>query len=201
MSLELELPRDAAVTIVGASFAAGFPRSTHVDAVGDVNGDRRPDLLVANHQGHGGDAARSYVVFGGSWPARLSLSALGARGFRTADVVEPAGDVNGDGRADLIACGRTTARILFGRTGRRAAAPGAGFRLTGATCASRAGDIDGDAARICSRRRTAGAGSPASPWSSAGGRRRRSTSPAPGRCASASWRGAACFTASRRPAT
>ena len=144
--LELQVPRDAQVRIIGPAFAAGFSRAALVESAGDVNGDGKPDLLVANLQGHGGDEAHSFVLFGGVWPKTVRLPTAKSRGFRIPGVVaEAAGDVNGDGRDDVLRCGDPTT-ILFGRTGTQAAAPAAGFRVSGGICngPARAGDVDKD---------------------------------------------------------
>jgi Ca2+-binding RTX toxin-like protein len=85
---------------------SGF--ASTVAAVGDVNGDRRDDIAVAS-----GGAGRAYVVFGRS--QSIDVRALGTGGFaiEAADprggasyrlggqVVGP-GDVNGDGRPDVV---------------------------------------------------------------------------------------------------
>lgn len=144
---DLVLPRDAARTIVGPPFAAGFPRSTHVTNVGDVDGDDRPDLLVANRQGHGGSEVRSNLLFGGNGPKLTRLPASGRSGFSIPGLAAAAGDVNGDGHADLVGCatGRQHAvSILFGRAGRRPAVAGS-FRIVNVSgCPRGAGDVDGD---------------------------------------------------------
>jgi hypothetical protein len=83
---------------------------TSVAGAGDVNGDRVPDLLV------GGPSADlfsglAYVVFGSPSTAPVDLTTLGDGGFRidgavagdrAGGAVASAGDVNGDGRADLV---------------------------------------------------------------------------------------------------
>jgi Ca2+-binding RTX toxin-like protein len=127
--------------------------------LGDVNGDRKPDVAV----GAGRRRGEIYVLFG---PLRRSTASLKARmrrrqGFRiTSDrdlAVEPAGDVNGDGRADLIV--RSLRRenenaepptyVVFGRGAtsvvdlRRLGA--GGFRIDGGGLgAAGGGDVNGD---------------------------------------------------------
>ena len=144
---DLTVPLDAARTIDGPAFAAGFPRSTTVTNVGDVDRDGRPDLLVVNTQGHGGDAVRSNILFGGSWPKLTRLPASGRSGFSIPGRAAAAGDVNGDGHADLVSCtlpAQAAVSIRFGRAGRRPAAPRS-FRITNiGDCPRSAGDVDGD---------------------------------------------------------
>jgi hypothetical protein len=87
-----------------------------VSSAGDVNGDGLADLIVGAEQSDpaaGSNAGRGYVVFGqtGSSAVDLSAVAAGTGGFVingqcAADYsgrsVASAGDVNGDGLADLI---------------------------------------------------------------------------------------------------
>ncbi|MBL8385558.1 MAG: FG-GAP repeat protein, partial [Burkholderiales bacterium] len=87
-----------------------------VSAAGDVNGDGFADLIVGSPQANPNSTTWggvSYVVFGAStFASSLNLTALnGSTGFRLAGVasldkagnaVGAAGDVNGDGFADLI---------------------------------------------------------------------------------------------------
>ena len=88
-----------------------------VSSAGDVNGDGIADLLIGAYKSDpagGVDAGRSYVVFGktGSFTAiDLSAIATGNGGFvingqgasdYSGYSVSSAGDVNGDGFADLI---------------------------------------------------------------------------------------------------
>ncbi len=99
--------------------ATGDYSGHSVSAVGDINGDGYTDLLIGAPQCYGGNicsgSGRSYVVFGGSevyHQGVLSLSVLnGTNGFKldgeTANdysgySVSAAGDINGDGYADLL---------------------------------------------------------------------------------------------------
>ncbi|WP_350309686.1 VCBS domain-containing protein [Aquariibacter lacus] len=96
--------------------AAGDYSGRSVSAAGDVNGDGLADLIVGADRSDpsaGSSAGRSYVVFGKSTGTSVNLSAVatGVGGFvingqaaldRSGISVSAAGDVNGDGLADLI---------------------------------------------------------------------------------------------------
>ena len=99
---------------------AAFDRSGwSVASAGDVNGDGFSDLIIGarNADPNGQYSGASYVVFGkgpssGGFAANLDLSALdGTSGFQingeaeydcSGHSVASAGDVNGDGFADLV---------------------------------------------------------------------------------------------------
>ncbi len=91
---------------------AGDQSGISVSSAGDVNGDGFTDLIVGAFRNNG-EAGRSYVVFGQTDNVAIELSdvALGIGGFvingecagdQSGISVSSAGDVNGDGLADLI---------------------------------------------------------------------------------------------------
>jgi len=93
---------------------AGDYSGAFVSGAGDVNGDGLADIIISGHGALSG-AGQSYVVFGsrGGFPATFNLANLnGANGFvinginaGSINKVSSAGDVNGDGLADIIICG------------------------------------------------------------------------------------------------
>lgn len=144
-----------------------------VSGAGDVNGDGLADLIVgAARADSGGDsnAGESYVVFGKNDNTTVDLGNLGARGFRIDGIaagdfqgsgVSGAGDVNGDGLADLIvgAPGSSNFRgdsyVVFGKASSElvdlSELGSAGFSILGANeydyaghSVSGGGDVNGD---------------------------------------------------------
>ncbi len=182
----------ATMDVTGLNGANGFSiigadasdRSGYsVAGVGDVNGDGIDDLLIGAPQGDPGgraNAGEAYVVFGrtGGFGASLDLGSLsGTNGFTISGVdagdhagwsVASAGDLNGDGLADMVIgalyadpdggenAGETY--VVFGRTGGFGAnldlsimTPATGFVITGTAAlnltghsVASAGDVNGD---------------------------------------------------------
>jgi hypothetical protein len=148
-----------------------------VSGGGDVNGDGLADLIVSAYgadPGGNSSAGESYVVFGKTSDAPVDLANLGAGGFRIDGIdagdrsgssVSGAGDVNGDGFADLIV-GASNARpggvifagesyVVFGKVDSNAVDLAnlgtGGFRINGIDAYDRsgfsssgAGDVNGD---------------------------------------------------------
>ena len=138
---------------------------------GDVNGDGLADVIITAPGANGG-GGRSYVVFGKTNTTAVNLSdvANSTGGFAinafdpgtgTYWYVQSAGDVNGDGLADIAVSSSTTnqgsAYIVFGKADTTAVsvanvqAGNGGFAINSANAAelagysvSSAGDINGD---------------------------------------------------------
>ena len=109
------LTGDAGFTLVGATNSL---TGASVSSAGDINGDGFDDFIVG---APGNGASDAYVVFGtnAGFPAQINLTALAAgQGFTIAGAetddqagysVSAAGDINGDGLADIIVGAREAA--------------------------------------------------------------------------------------------
>src|SRR3954462_13900482 len=176
----IDLPSLNGATGFRLSGAAEDDRSgLSVASAGDVNGDGFADLIVGASfaDPNGGNSGASYVVFGkaSGFAANIDLSTLnGTTGFKLSGAaaddrsgysVASAGDVNGDGFADLIV-GAPIANanvsgasyVVFGRASGFAANIDlstldgiTGFKLSGVAAGDEtgwsvasAGDVNGD---------------------------------------------------------
>ncbi len=149
----------ADLILTGAAASDFFGAS--VASAGDVNGDGSADVIVGAWQNDAGgaNAGRAYVYYGGSAAdATADLTVTGdAAGDFLGWSVASAGDVNGDGFADLIVgafvsdAGGTKAGRAYVYHGGPAADDTADLTLTGAaagdhfgTSVASAGDVNGD---------------------------------------------------------
>ena len=159
--------------IIGASFNDG----QSVTAAGDVNGDGRMDFLIGDpfiNPNGAAMAGSTYLVYGSDSGADVDLANLTpGQGVRfdgefegqTGFSVSAAGDINGDGLADVVigapahfaTGGAGSAYVIFGKAGGLSnvdpahLAPGDGFRIHGAAAGDEAGysvasagDFNGD---------------------------------------------------------
>ncbi|MDP1849791.1 MAG: hypothetical protein Q8K79_18540 [Solirubrobacteraceae bacterium] len=163
---------DGATFAGGGSPVAGDGAGMSVAGAGDVNADGRADVVVgapfADHVAGRPQSGAAYVVFGKATSDRVVLSALGAGGFRidgavaggsAASSVAGAGDIDGDGRADVIVVGaafvdaiRTSAaHVVYGKAGSDSVDLGAigarGYAIAAAAgigAVAGAGDVNSD---------------------------------------------------------
>lgn len=157
--------------------APGDTLGISVSGAGDINGDGHADLIIGARGADrpGGDShGASYVVFGKASTSTVNITSLGAGGFRVDGIdsvdlsgasVSSAGDVNGDGLADIVigapgadrgpVLNAGEAYVVFGKADSAPVALGAlgtkGFLILGAaagdrlgTSVSGAGDVNGD---------------------------------------------------------
>jgi hypothetical protein len=168
-NVDLAVPGPGFFRIDGA--AAGDRAGEWVDGVGDITGDGRSEVIAgasgADNNGRV-DSGSAYVVYGASSSGGFDLSLIGAYGFRidggaagdwAGSSVGGVGDVNGDGRRDVVVGsfsadnhGRVdsgSAWVVFGRPSNEAgpvdlAALGPlGFRVDGAAAGDFAGAVAG----------------------------------------------------------
>ena len=101
------------------AFDAGFHGGVRV-AMGDVNGDQIPEIIVTPGPGGGPNVRVFNSATGTQVPGALGSFMAFGTGF-TGGVFGAAGDVNGDGKADIIcgagAGGGPNVRVFSGATG------------------------------------------------------------------------------------
>ncbi|MCW2990446.1 MAG: hypothetical protein JWM73_1040, partial [Solirubrobacterales bacterium] len=157
---------------------AGHNTGSQIAGAGDFNGDGKGDVLVADesagNNGRGGSGS-VYVVYGKSTTTAVDLNAAGPLridGQLASDglgrSLSPAGDVNGDGRADVVVgasfadnagSSSGSAWVVFGSaappatldTATITGASSAGYRIDGVASGDQAGrslggggDVNGD---------------------------------------------------------
>src|SRR5262249_30642106 len=112
----------------GGGGIVGLAIGTHVAGIGDVNGDGMADLLLTGSYYYYGWTSNAFVVFGKSDTKPLTMRDIdsGVGGFRVWDLygpfgpsAGPAGDINGDGLADLVIAAPSMnpsgAYVIFGK--------------------------------------------------------------------------------------
>jgi hypothetical protein len=164
------------------NLAAGAKLGDKIVSAGDFNGDGFKDVALGMWMlgADGPNRAQAgvvYVIFGKAAPTNIDMAALGTQGVRIEGALAgdhlawslaPAGDVNGDGKDDLLigtpwadpgTPAKTSAggaRVVFGRsttTEIDLATDTQGFRIDGAADGDRAGysvttgDVNGDGRR------------------------------------------------------
>ncbi|MFF7641469.1 FG-GAP-like repeat-containing protein [Streptomyces canus] len=97
-------------TFSGKATGTGWPTSARFVSYGDLSGDRCNDVLVRLSSG----ALRAYKPgCGAALKPSTSYTSLGTSGWNQYDVLTAAGDLNKDGRPDLIARNSSTGAVYL----------------------------------------------------------------------------------------
>ncbi|KAB1987639.1 FG-GAP-like repeat-containing protein [Streptomyces triticiradicis] len=130
-------------TFTGKLSASGWPTTVKAVPFGDLSGDRCNDVLVR----FGSGSLRAYrPACGAAVTPSTAYTSLGT-GWNQYDVLTSPGDVNGDGRADLVARQSSTGDVYLYKatsTGGLAAKVKIASKWTGYKKIVGAGDLDGD---------------------------------------------------------
>jgi hypothetical protein len=127
--VDRDLLSNANITLTGET--TGGNTGMAMSPAGDVNGDGRQDYMVGANTAvtlERNNNGVAFVVFGQASPTTVDLGNLGSGGFRidgpasgteTGSALAPAGDVNADGKGDVLIGARATstgnAYVVFGK--------------------------------------------------------------------------------------
>nr|BFD87277.1 hypothetical protein StreXyl84_66780 [Streptomyces sp. Xyl84] len=123
--------------------APGWPSSVTLVPFGDLNGDRRNDILVRFSSG---ELRVYHTILGQSFLTSTPHITLG-KGWNQYDVLTSPGDLTGDGRADLIARNASTGELFLYKgtsTGKLSARVRLATNWSGYKKIVGAGDLTGD---------------------------------------------------------
>jgi stage II sporulation protein D len=146
----LRLFRGSRTGRLTAGVAMGFGTGLRaVTAVGDLNGDRRPDLAVISRAGN------LWFYYGNGRTGRGNRR-LVSRGWQGPDALRGPGDLTGDGRPDLLTLDGDRLYLHRGTTAGLAARVSLGTGWGGYAALTAVGDVDADGRNDLLARTSAG---------------------------------------------